>query len=491
MKIRKEIKEKHRAYFIGDITLKYRGERIPETFRLLDYYDLDFYSVGILNTKSANEELYNQAQKFESSGKLNLRNVIIQKPENYDKTLAFTEDLSEAVIYTYESDSFTQSTVNYGVIRGRICFFIEYSETKSVYVDPTDKTARTLKDGIINSANKKSKPIYIKSAKPSKFLAKLIITIILLATFIPIFIVLYKVSILAFSVFLGAGILKLFIQISSLVRSFFRFLWHTILFTGAFSGLAFLSFFFANLNVTPSPISVEEIYTDSVKIENEVLENNLHTTLRWNDYKNNRFEADIELDSMFFKDSRKKRSNFISYNTNWAEIYTNLLSNDKNYMDKVFAAYERILQKKKLNQHQFADAIVTSIQTLPYVWILNKNCDLPDSKAKIAKSGYDCLGNIMLYAVQSPYEFIYNTKGDCDTRTVFLYSVLQHFGYDVRILISKHYQHSILGVNLPSSGKYLKSQTKKYYVWETTLAGMKLGQLNPEISNMNLWSIAL
>ncbi len=49
--------------------------------------------------------------------------------------------------------------------------------------------------------------------------------------------------------------------------------------------------------------------------------------------------------------------------------------------------------------------------------------------------------------VYAPVEFVSNLRADCDTRTVMIYTLLSRFNYDVAILNSEKYRHSVLGLN--------------------------------------------
>ena len=100
------------------------------------------------------------------------------------------------------------------------------------------------------------------------------------------------------------------------------------------------------------------------------------------------------------------------------------------------------------------------------------------------------MGNIK-NGVATPLEFFYNKKGDCDTRTVLIYTILKRFGYDVVILNSNLYQHSVIAVNLPSYGDYKSINGKKYYFWETTSQGWELGVLPPDNWDISKWYLAL
>ena len=67
---------------------------------------------------------------------------------------------------------------------------------------------------------------------------------------------------------------------------------------------------------------------------------------------------------------------------------------------------------------------------------------------------------------------------------------LKRYNYDVVILDSEHYLHSMIGLNIPSSGRYKYHQGKRYYTWETTSNGWRLGLLPPNSSNINYWQVA-
>ena len=49
----------------------------------------------------------------------------------------------------------------------------------------------------------------------------------------------------------------------------------------------------------------------------------------------------------------------------------------------------------------------------------------------------------------------------------------------------------MLGLNIPTRGKYKLIKGKKYYFWETTAPGYKVGYLHPESQNISKWYLAL
>lgn len=177
----------------------------------------------------------------------------------------------------------------------------------------------------------------------------------------------------------------------------------------------------------------------------------------------------------------------------WGRIYLQLIRESRPKMERIFKTYQKIAQKYQLNYRQFAEMVVTSVQEIPYVLVHPESCYKAKQLGGFMKTYHEqnmgeCLPNIR-FGLTAPTEFFYNFKGDCDTRTVFLYTVLVHFGYDVAIFVGD--THSMLGIHLPNlRGDYLTHKGKKYYFWETTSKGFVPGVL-PHDFRAERWSIAL
>lgn len=176
-------------------------------------------------------------------------------------------------------------------------------------------------------------------------------------------------------------------------------------------------------------------------------------------------------------------------------LVTSLLKNDNVPLWNVYNAFDSLRTKSKLDRVQFAEAIVSSIQSIEYVLITESACNYKlyddDFTVNYLREGKPCYG-FQRFGILSPIEFITSLKGDCDTRTLFLFSVLKYFNYDVVMLNSLEYKHSILGINLPyKSGSFKVFNNKKYFTWETTNIGYRPGELNKEYSNLNNWEVVL
>ena len=105
--------------------------------------------------------------------------------------------------------------------------------------------------------------------------------------------------------------------------------------------------------------------------------------------------------------------------------------------------------------------------------------------------GGECLANVE-GGVQSPYEFMHNLQGDCDTRSLFAHAVLTKLGISSSVWISSAYGHSILGVGVPCSSKNRKVvDGLPHYGVELTAKGFLLGMVAPEQSEMSNWQVAV
>jgi hypothetical protein len=221
-------------------------------------------------------------------------------------------------------------------------------------------------------------------------------------------------------------------------------------------------------------------------------------TLRWTDYHNNYYIGNIIVRVSNYLKSRKNRNTITpseeSAFSYWNSIYTQLVVKDYSNLDRVYVMFDNIRKKHNLNSKEFADVIVSCIQTIPYVLVVNDECNSNKYNQKSIKeyinNGGDCQC-CTRFGLYAPTEFFGNLKGDCDTRTVALFTILTRFGYDAVVLNSNYFGHSIIGVNMQTSGVYKKFKNKKYYVWETTSKGFQLGELPPDVANMNLWNVIL
>jgi len=180
------------------------------------------------------------------------------------------------------------------------------------------------------------------------------------------------------------------------------------------------------------------------------------------------------------------------------KLYLNLVEFDNNKIDSIAKLFVIESKAKKLNQLQTAEMVTTFIQEIPYVLVHQNTCkqilgyESADSNiVKYHNEKKPCLANIP-GGVQSPYEFLHNLKGDCDTRSLLAFAILSKLNISSSIWVSKTYGHSVLGVGLPvGNGIYKTIEGLNHYGVELTNKGFRLGMISPHQRDISNWDIAL
>jgi hypothetical protein len=257
-----------------------------------------------------------------------------------------------------------------------------------------------------------------------------------------------------------------------------------VLFSIIFSTFSFIG----NLSHDSIPSKKQEV-KENIKSD---IENIVSHFQYWKDNNSRAYTGIVKVNSKDVIESRinKKYSNART----WGEFYKEIIDHDKIKINSVYKLFDKIYKSKLLTRHEFADVIVTFVQNIPYNLLTTESCAKAYVNDKYVKemidNGTECDGNVY-GGIYTPTEFINYFKGDCDTRTIFLYTVLNRYNYDTKILNSDFYGHSIIGVNIPWRGSYKRHLGKRYYTWETTSINWRLGDIPPSTSNMGLWYVAL
>ena len=218
----------------------------------------------------------------------------------------------------------------------------------------------------------------------------------------------------------------------------------------------------------------------------------------WHDYDGNKYEGTIWTKKSDFINAKKFKNNlpFSSITSSgYDEIIFRIKENDKNNLSGVYQLFDSLSHAKKISSIKFAELIVSFVQDIPYAVIVPDGCN-PNLyndeflRQYLSSAGARCDG-LEKFGINSPVEFMSSLYGDCDTRTLLLYTMLNHYGYDVALFSSEYYAHSLIGLNLPLSGIAYQYQNQRYVLWETTAPNAKAGILPKEISNLNYWRISL
>ena len=217
----------------------------------------------------------------------------------------------------------------------------------------------------------------------------------------------------------------------------------------------------------------------------------LITSRSWLDYSSNEFCTKYITSEKSFNKAQSLRNNYqdnISATSEefWGHLYNDLYNTNKNAISGLIDSLYNIRVKRQLDDVDFANMIVTFVQDIPYTYILDaQRCEDQDDTYG------GCLEDVK-FGILSPIEFLHTLKGDCDTRTVLLYTILKELGFEPKIAISEAYEHSVLLLNIPSGGNdYIYDKSRKFYFWETTAPGWPSGVLPPDMRDIGKWFIAL
>ena len=218
----------------------------------------------------------------------------------------------------------------------------------------------------------------------------------------------------------------------------------------------------------------------------------------WNDYNGKNYEGKYQIKLSDYRNASIHK-NSLNTNLNTINSYDGIVYNlkefDKNNINSVFHLFDSIGRANKLNRIRFAEMIVTFVQDIPYSIVLDDGCDPSLYNDRFTRNylmnhSGECDGN-QRFGINTPVEFLTNLKGDCDTRTLLLYTIFSHYNYDVALMSSEFYGHSIIGINLPINGIAYIYNNQRYVLWETTAQNCKPGVISNEISNLNNWRISL
>ncbi|MBN2735764.1 MAG: hypothetical protein JXR70_02205 [Spirochaetales bacterium] len=147
------------------------------------------------------------------------------------------------------------------------------------------------------------------------------------------------------------------------------------------------------------------------------------------------------------------------------ELYGFLYVKNSQRLKAVKEEFLYLKEKHGLEDRPFAAFIISAIQNTEYA--------IPSEP----------------YGIYTPLEVMETRKGDCDSRALLLYLLLHDLGYEVCLMYSDYYEHAMLGLAYVGGGDALKYGGVSYNFVETTSAGWEIGQLPPEFTNLNHWSI--
>jgi hypothetical protein len=183
----------------------------------------------------------------------------------------------------------------------------------------------------------------------------------------------------------------------------------------------------------------------------------------------------------------------LSFNE-YSKLVASMYQSDRTRLNDVYQALTALKLQHGLGHIGFAEMIISFVQSIPYTFLLPCDCDYPTISVspiiKSLKKGGACK-SFVKHGILSPVEFLENLQGDCDTRVLFLFTILDHFGYDVVMLNSQEFQHSLLGINLPLSGISKMIDGRRYVICDLSTPGLLPGSFPMEFSDMHFWHTVL
>lgn len=150
----------------------------------------------------------------------------------------------------------------------------------------------------------------------------------------------------------------------------------------------------------------------------------------------------------------------------WAEIYRRVYNNSSPQLKSVLEGFNKIFLEENFDARDKVYFAITFVQNVKY--------GRPGGTLDL----FPPLGTIA-------YRF-----GDCDSKAILLYVILERMGIDCAMLWSYNYKHAMLGIKVNGRGNFLTAKGKKYYFLETTYPNWDVGEIPPEFNNVKFWFIS-
>lgn len=254
----------------------------------------------------------------------------------------------------------------------------------------------------------------------------------------------------------------------------------------------------------PQDTTVVETETNGSTEEDQIQDEFLVTGkyqrhhLKWEDYRQRDFEGDIYVRIRDWMEAKNFRNNLpIEVTTPQAydQMMARLYDFNANGLDGVYALFDSLRTAQGMSDPRFAEVIVSCVQHIPYTLVMDYSCNADDYRNQPMIYDYlstegRCIDQVR-YGIYGPIEFVASLYGDCDTRTLLLFTLLKHYGYGVVVLSSQALGHSILGIDLPYKGASKIFRGRRYVFWETTATGMRPGEFPAHASNPDYWHVTL
>lgn len=150
----------------------------------------------------------------------------------------------------------------------------------------------------------------------------------------------------------------------------------------------------------------------------------------------------------------------------WAEVYRRIYNNSSPQLKSVLEGFNKIFMKENFDARDKVYFVITFVQNIKY--------ERPGGTLDL----FPPLGTIA-------YRF-----GDCDSKAMLLYVILERMGIDCAMMWSYNYKHAMLGIKVNGMGNFLTANGKKYYFLETTYPNWDVGEIPSEFGNIKFWFVS-
>lgn len=195
------------------------------------------------------------------------------------------------------------------------------------------------------------------------------------------------------------------------------------------------------------------------KISFQLLENEVKRALAYMDEVANLNSRELNIDS------RYKNDQVYFAKLMWHEIYKRIYWQAYDKFDNIIKGFDEVFINEKMIDRDKVYFIISFVQNIEY---------------KRPGGEFDLL---------PPLGTLATRFGDCDTKALLLYIILEKVGVDCVMYWSFQYKHAMLGVNINSRGNYKSHNGRNYYFVETTYPGWEIGDIDPEMDDLSMWYI--
>lgn len=195
------------------------------------------------------------------------------------------------------------------------------------------------------------------------------------------------------------------------------------------------------------------------KISFKILEFEVKKALAYLDEVAELSASDLNIDS-------KYRFDKVNYaKRTWHEIYKRIYWQSYDKFDLILKGFDKIFVDERMNDRDKLYFIISFVQNIEY--------NRPGGKLDLLP----------------PLGTLATRFGDCDTKALLLYILLEKANVDCVLFWSFQYKHAMLGVAINARGNYKTHTGKNYYFVETTYPNWEIGDIDPQMDDLSLWYV--